>query len=107
MEICLSFCFAVCVFFSDDGEIRCEQMNMVTTWIGEFQTVNGHPDEEVVFDVLCGDLNFDNCSPSTSACLMLFLLLFLLNVFILKASPLFNSFFILKVLIRVSFYLSR
>ncbi|XP_051262758.1 sphingomyelin phosphodiesterase 5 [Dicentrarchus labrax] len=46
-----------------DGEIRCEQLNMVTKWIGDFQAANKHPDEDVVFDVLCGDFNFDNCSP--------------------------------------------
>ncbi|XP_010882766.1 sphingomyelin phosphodiesterase 5 [Esox lucius] len=46
-----------------EGEIRCEQLNMVTKWIQEFQEVNGKPDEVVAFDVLCGDFNFDNCSP--------------------------------------------
>ncbi|KAM9852723.1 sphingomyelin phosphodiesterase 5 isoform 1-T3 [Aulostomus maculatus] len=46
-----------------EGEIRCEQLNMVTKWIGDFQAANRQPDEEVVFDVLCGDFNFDNCSP--------------------------------------------
>lgn len=46
-----------------EGEIRCEQLNMVTKWIGDFQAANKLPDEEVVFDVLCGDFNFDNCSP--------------------------------------------
>ncbi|CAN9514298.1 unnamed protein product [Ophioblennius macclurei] len=46
-----------------EGEIRCEQLNMVTKWIGDFQSVHKQPDEEVAFDVLCGDFNFDNCSP--------------------------------------------
>ncbi|XP_070691465.1 sphingomyelin phosphodiesterase 5 [Pempheris klunzingeri] len=46
-----------------EGEIRCEQLNMVTKWIGDFQAANRQPDEDVVFDVLCGDFNFDNCSP--------------------------------------------
>ncbi|XP_061677172.1 sphingomyelin phosphodiesterase 5 [Syngnathoides biaculeatus] len=46
-----------------EGEIRCEQLNMVTKWIGDFQTANRQPDEDAVFDVLCGDFNFDNCSP--------------------------------------------
>ncbi|XP_071388914.1 sphingomyelin phosphodiesterase 5 isoform X1 [Centroberyx affinis] len=49
-----------------EGEIRCEQLNMVTKWIGEFQAANRQPDEDVVFDVLCGDFNFDNCSPDDS-----------------------------------------
>lgn len=46
-----------------EGEIRCEQLNMVTKWIGDFQAANRLPEEDVVFDVLCGDFNFDNCSP--------------------------------------------
>nr|XP_020492791.1 sphingomyelin phosphodiesterase 5-like [Labrus bergylta] len=46
-----------------EGEIRCEQLNMVTKWIGDFQAANRLPDEDVAFDVLCGDFNFDNCSP--------------------------------------------
>lgn len=36
---------------------------MVTRWISEFQAAHRQPDEDVVFDVLCGDFNFDNCSP--------------------------------------------
>lgn len=46
-----------------EGEIRCEQLNMVTKWISDFQAANRNPEEDVVFDVLCGDFNFDNCSP--------------------------------------------
>lgn len=46
-----------------EGEVRCEQLNMVTKWIGDFQAAHRLPDEDVVFDVLCGDFNFDNCSP--------------------------------------------
>lgn len=53
----------LCVISSGEGEIRCEQLNMVTKWIGEFQHANTQLDEDVVFDVLCGDFNFDNCSP--------------------------------------------
>ncbi|KAM7383585.1 hypothetical protein PAMP_003224 [Pampus punctatissimus] len=49
-----------------EGEIRCQQLNMVTKWIGDFQAANRQPDEDVVFDVLCGDFNFDNCSPDDS-----------------------------------------
>lgn len=36
---------------------------MVYRWIEDFQAANRLPDEDVVFDVLCGDFNFDNCSP--------------------------------------------
>lgn len=46
-----------------DGEIRLEQLNMLTKWIREFQTVTKQDNEVVMFDVLCGDFNFDNCSP--------------------------------------------
>lgn len=46
-----------------EGEIRVEQLTMLTKWISEFQAVNKQPDEVVLFDVLCGDFNFDNCSP--------------------------------------------
>ncbi|XP_056300031.1 sphingomyelin phosphodiesterase 5 [Pseudoliparis swirei] len=46
-----------------EGEIRYEQLNLVTKWIGDFQAANKLPDEDVAFDVLCGDFNFDNCSP--------------------------------------------
>lgn len=37
---------------------------MVTKWISNFQANNKEPDEDIAFDVLCGDFNFDNCSPS-------------------------------------------
>lgn len=46
-----------------EGEIRCAQLDMVYRWIEDFQAANRLPDEDVVFDVLCGDFNFDNCSP--------------------------------------------
>lgn len=40
---------------------------MVTKWIDDFQAANRQADEDVVFDVLCGDFNFDNCSPGVCA----------------------------------------
>ncbi|XP_015257215.1 PREDICTED: sphingomyelin phosphodiesterase 3-like [Cyprinodon variegatus] len=46
-----------------EGKIRCDQLDMVNQWIRAFQDAHRQPDEEVVFDVLCGDFNFDNCSP--------------------------------------------
>lgn len=49
-----------------EGEVRCEQLDMVIKWIGDFQTANRQADEVVAFDVLCGDFNFDNCSPGSS-----------------------------------------
>lgn len=46
-----------------DGAIRFEQLNMLSKWTSEFQTLNRRDDELLLFDVLCGDFNFDNCSP--------------------------------------------
>ncbi|XP_052002762.1 sphingomyelin phosphodiesterase 5-like [Xyrauchen texanus] len=45
------------------GATRFEQLNMLTKWINEFQAGTKKADEMVMFDVLCGDFNFDNCSP--------------------------------------------
>lgn len=64
----------LCSLSSGEGEIRCDQLNMVTKWIGDFQAANGQPDEDVVFDVLCGDFNFDNCSPGVSRAIFIFFL---------------------------------
>lgn len=59
--------YFVCLLLSlGEGEIRCEQLDMIRQWICEFQTTTRQPDEAVVFDVLCGDFNFDNCSPGTT-----------------------------------------
>lgn len=77
------------VFSSGDGRIRCEQLDMVASWIADFQAANKQPEEEVFFDVLCGDFNFDNCSPGVSlagkkkevvfvyVCIILILILFI------------------------------
>lgn len=46
-----------------DGPIRCEQMTVMMEWIKEFQQSTLKTGEKVAFDVLCGDFNFDNCSP--------------------------------------------
>ncbi|XP_053305076.1 sphingomyelin phosphodiesterase 5-like isoform X2 [Spea bombifrons] len=46
----------------EDADIRCDQMTLLLQWISEFQSQNSEG-EIVAFDVLCGDLNFDNCSP--------------------------------------------
>lgn len=60
---------------SGEGDVRCEQLDMVIKWIGEFQAANRQPDEEVAFDVLCGDFNFDNCSPGWSITVFLSVIL--------------------------------
>lgn len=52
---------------------------MIIKWISDFQAANKEPDEEVIFDVLCGDFNFDNCSTGE----------LLLTVFLKASSPKF------------------
>ncbi|XP_007902873.1 sphingomyelin phosphodiesterase 3 [Callorhinchus milii] len=50
-----------------DAAIRCEQMDNLLEWLDAFHKSTSssnaaEPEELVAFDVLCGDLNFDNCS---------------------------------------------
>lgn len=73
---------ALCFLSLGEGEIRCEQLNMVTKWIADFQAANTFPDEDIAFDVLCGDLNFDNCSPGATLNIFVFCcVLYMFNVF--------------------------
>ncbi|KAM9331237.1 sphingomyelin phosphodiesterase 5-like [Gastrophryne carolinensis] len=50
-----------------DAGVRCDQMSLLLRWTSDFQGQHRDADEVVAFDVLCGDLNFDNCS--TDDCL--------------------------------------
>uniref|UniRef100_A0A8C5DK01 Sphingomyelin phosphodiesterase 3 n=1 Tax=Gouania willdenowi TaxID=441366 RepID=A0A8C5DK01_GOUWI len=52
-----------------DASVRCEQLDLLLQWGAEFrQTTSQSPEGEkvledlVAFDVILGDLNFDNCS---------------------------------------------
>ncbi|NWY01779.1 NSMA2 phosphodiesterase, partial [Nothoprocta ornata] len=50
-----------------DTTVRCEQLDMLQDWLSEFRkstssSSTANPEELVAFDVICGDLNFDNCS---------------------------------------------
>ncbi|XP_030060999.1 sphingomyelin phosphodiesterase 3 [Microcaecilia unicolor] len=50
-----------------DSNIRCEQLDMLLDWLADFRkstssSSTANPEELVAFDVICGDLNFDNCS---------------------------------------------
>ncbi|XP_073418299.1 sphingomyelin phosphodiesterase 5-like isoform X1 [Dendrobates tinctorius] len=45
-----------------DAAIRCDQMSLLLQWVSDFQAENSQEGDLVAFDVLCGDLNFDNCS---------------------------------------------
>ncbi|GCB61509.1 hypothetical protein scyTo_0012929 [Scyliorhinus torazame] len=47
---------------AEDCHIRQSQLSYMVVWISEFQSTSRSEDEKVVFDVLCGDFNFDNCS---------------------------------------------
>lgn len=52
---------------TEDSAIRCEQLDMLQDWLAEFRkstssSSTANPEELVAFDVICGDLNFDNCS---------------------------------------------
>lgn len=51
----------------DDSAIRCEQLDMLLEWLADFRkstssSSTANPEELVAFDIVCGDLNFDNCS---------------------------------------------
>ncbi|XP_012515930.1 PREDICTED: sphingomyelin phosphodiesterase 3 isoform X2 [Propithecus coquereli] len=51
----------------EDSAIRCEQLDLLQDWLADFRKSTSsssaaNPEELVVFDVICGDLNFDNCS---------------------------------------------
>lgn len=57
----------VSVLSPEDSAIRCEQLDLLQDWLADFRkstssTSTANPEELVVFDVICGDLNFDNCS---------------------------------------------
>ncbi|XP_054840335.1 sphingomyelin phosphodiesterase 5-like isoform X1 [Eublepharis macularius] len=46
-----------------DAQVRCEQLTLALRWTQLFQDTHTQPGDLVAFDVFCGDLNFDNCSP--------------------------------------------
>ncbi|XP_018430158.1 PREDICTED: sphingomyelin phosphodiesterase 5-like [Nanorana parkeri] len=45
-----------------DAVIRCDQMSLLLRWVLDFQSQYCEDGDLVAFDILCGDLNFDNCS---------------------------------------------
>ncbi|XP_037672278.1 sphingomyelin phosphodiesterase 3 [Choloepus didactylus] len=51
----------------EDSAIRCEQLDLLQDWLADFRkstssSSTANPEELVAFEVICGDLNFDNCS---------------------------------------------
>uniref|UniRef100_A0A8C6VE16 sphingomyelin phosphodiesterase n=1 Tax=Naja naja TaxID=35670 RepID=A0A8C6VE16_NAJNA len=46
-----------------DGPIRHEQLSLSLLWMQLFQDSHAQPGDVVAFDIFCGDLNFDTCSP--------------------------------------------
>lgn len=58
---------------SGDASVRCEQLDLLLQWGSEFrQSSSQSPEGEkvledlVAFNVVLGDLNFDNCSSGES-----------------------------------------
>uniref|UniRef100_A0A8V5GNV7 sphingomyelin phosphodiesterase n=1 Tax=Melopsittacus undulatus TaxID=13146 RepID=A0A8V5GNV7_MELUD len=49
-----------------DGSIRAAQLSMTLQWMSRFQLRHQRRQDHVAFDVICGDLNFDNCSQADS-----------------------------------------
>lgn len=49
-----------------DGPIRCQQLSLCLLWMQLFQDSHAQPGDVVAFDLFCGDLNFDTCSPGGS-----------------------------------------
>ncbi|XP_064010404.1 sphingomyelin phosphodiesterase 5-like [Pogoniulus pusillus] len=45
-----------------DAAIREEQLTLMLRWLHQFRQAEQLDGDLVAFDVLCGDLNFDNCS---------------------------------------------
>ncbi|KAM6226022.1 LOW QUALITY PROTEIN: sphingomyelin phosphodiesterase 5-like [Porphyrio hochstetteri] len=45
-----------------DAAVREAQLTLVLRWLQLFREEQGQRGDVVAFDVLCGDLNFDNCS---------------------------------------------
>nr|XP_023697408.1 sphingomyelin phosphodiesterase 3 [Paramormyrops kingsleyae]XP_023697409.1 sphingomyelin phosphodiesterase 3 [Paramormyrops kingsleyae]XP_023697410.1 sphingomyelin phosphodiesterase 3 [Paramormyrops kingsleyae]XP_023697412.1 sphingomyelin phosphodiesterase 3 [Paramormyrops kingsleyae] len=51
-----------------DASVRCEQLDFLLEWGAEFRKATSGPaqdkglEDQVAFDVILGDLNFDNCS---------------------------------------------
>ncbi|KAM9235904.1 sphingomyelin phosphodiesterase 5-like [Leptosomus discolor] len=46
-----------------DAAIRDAQLTLGLRWLRQFREAEEQHGDVVAFDVLCGDLNFDNCSP--------------------------------------------
>lgn len=52
-----------------DASVRCEQLDLLLQWGAEFKRVTSQSagqekgmEDHVAFEVVLGDLNFDNCS---------------------------------------------
>ncbi|KAM6288816.1 sphingomyelin phosphodiesterase 5-like [Aegotheles albertisi] len=45
-----------------DAAVRDAQLTLGLRWLRQFRQAQEQPGDVVAFDVLCGDLNFDNCS---------------------------------------------
>lgn len=41
------------------SEVRCKQLNLLLQWLGEFRESTAQQNDVVMFDIICGDFNFD------------------------------------------------
>lgn len=41
------------------SEVRCKQLNLLQTWLDEFKESTKNKHHTVIFDIICGDFNFD------------------------------------------------
>uniref|UniRef100_A0A3B4F0Q9 sphingomyelin phosphodiesterase n=1 Tax=Pundamilia nyererei TaxID=303518 RepID=A0A3B4F0Q9_9CICH len=62
-------CYSFHCIISGDASVRCEQLDRLLQWGAEFRQSSSIPlegekvlEDLVAFDVILGDLNFDNCS---------------------------------------------
>lgn len=48
----------------ESTNIHAHQLSDIHDWLNEFRSKNTNLNQEViVFDIICGDFNMDNCSP--------------------------------------------
>lgn len=51
--------------YAGPHSVLCQQLDEILKWIEEFRQETKDAKDKVLFDILCGDLNFDNISPGS------------------------------------------
>lgn len=92
-----------------DSSVRCEQMDLLLQWGAEFrQSSSQSPEGEkvledlVAFDVILGDLNFDNCSSGIQSYILWWYLSVLTEVY----TPTWSALKIRKIFINLTVWLT-